>query len=160
MTEISLFFSHNQLIHDRDFLFLVKLLFRFSTHHNIIRLCSPQVHLTSECVVDEARRSQGNHGYQTRAAMEETSRQSAEAADDDESISEVDVIKIRLPRFAKWLTLLEARKHKKILSSETSFCCIQMILSFHDFQFLIFAILVSSSKLLALVCLLVQFYSC
>lgn len=92
--------------------------------------------------------------------MEETSRQSAEAADDDESISEVDVIKIRLPCFAKWLTLLEARKHKKILASETSFCCIQMILSFHDFQFLIFAILVSSSKLLALVCLLVQFYSC
>uniref|UniRef100_A0A671UVB2 PH-interacting protein n=1 Tax=Sparus aurata TaxID=8175 RepID=A0A671UVB2_SPAAU len=50
-----------------------------------------RVHLTSECVVDEARRSQGNHGYQTRAAMEETSRQSAEAADDDESISEGEV---------------------------------------------------------------------
>uniref|UniRef100_A0A7N9AS51 PH-interacting protein n=1 Tax=Mastacembelus armatus TaxID=205130 RepID=A0A7N9AS51_9TELE len=33
--------------------------------------------------------SQGNHGYHTRAAMEETSRQSAEAADDDESTSEV-----------------------------------------------------------------------
>lgn len=49
-----------------------------------------QVHLTSECVVDEGRRSQGNHGYHTRAAMEETSRQSAEAADDDESTSEVD----------------------------------------------------------------------
>uniref|UniRef100_A0A3Q1B0A6 PH-interacting protein n=1 Tax=Amphiprion ocellaris TaxID=80972 RepID=A0A3Q1B0A6_AMPOC len=49
-----------------------------------------EVHPTSECVVDEGRRSQGNHGYQTRAAMEETSRQSAEAADDDESTSEVD----------------------------------------------------------------------
>ena len=91
-TEISLFFSHNPLIHDRDFLFLVELFFRFSTNPNIIRLCPPQVHLTSECVVDEVRRSQGNHGYQTRAAMEETSRQSAEAADDDESISEVDMI--------------------------------------------------------------------
>uniref|UniRef100_A0A4W6DB62 PH-interacting protein n=1 Tax=Lates calcarifer TaxID=8187 RepID=A0A4W6DB62_LATCA len=33
---------------------------------------------------------QGNHGYHTRAAMEETSRQSAEAADDDDSTSEVD----------------------------------------------------------------------
>uniref|UniRef100_A0A3Q3ESG2 Pleckstrin homology domain interacting protein n=1 Tax=Labrus bergylta TaxID=56723 RepID=A0A3Q3ESG2_9LABR len=32
------------------------------------------------------RRSQGNHGYQTRAAMEETSRQSAEGADDDETV--------------------------------------------------------------------------
>ncbi|XP_028970269.2 PH-interacting protein isoform X4 [Esox lucius] len=47
-----------------------------------------------ECVTEEARRSQsnhGNHGYQTRAAVEETSRQSAEVADDDddnESISE------------------------------------------------------------------------
>ncbi|TDH00199.1 hypothetical protein EPR50_G00185950 [Perca flavescens] len=48
-----------------------------------------RVHPTSESV-DEARRSQGNHGYHTRAAMEETSRQSAEAADDDESTSEVD----------------------------------------------------------------------
>uniref|UniRef100_A0A4W6DDE9 Pleckstrin homology domain interacting protein n=1 Tax=Lates calcarifer TaxID=8187 RepID=A0A4W6DDE9_LATCA len=48
------------------------------------------VHPTSECVVDEGRRSQGNHGYHTRAAMEETSRQSAEAADDDDSTSEVD----------------------------------------------------------------------
>uniref|UniRef100_A0A8C5NGF8 Bromo domain-containing protein n=1 Tax=Gouania willdenowi TaxID=441366 RepID=A0A8C5NGF8_GOUWI len=38
-----------------------------------------------------AKRSQGNHGYQTRAAMEETSRQSAEAADDDDSTSEVDI---------------------------------------------------------------------
>uniref|UniRef100_A0A7N6BY17 Bromo domain-containing protein n=1 Tax=Anabas testudineus TaxID=64144 RepID=A0A7N6BY17_ANATE len=51
-----------------------------------------QVHPTSECVVDEGRRSQGNHGYQTRAAMEETSRQSAEAADDDESTSEVGTV--------------------------------------------------------------------
>ncbi|XP_017264720.1 PH-interacting protein isoform X1 [Kryptolebias marmoratus] len=49
-----------------------------------------RVHPTSECVVDEGRKSQGNHGYQTRAAMEETSRQSAEAADDDDSASEVD----------------------------------------------------------------------
>ncbi|XP_031143863.1 PH-interacting protein isoform X3 [Sander lucioperca] len=48
-----------------------------------------RVHPTSESV-DEGRRSQGNHGYHTRAAMEETSRQSAEAADDDESTSEVD----------------------------------------------------------------------
>lgn len=40
--------------------------------------------------MDEGRRSQGNHGYHTRAAMEETSRQSAEAADDDDSTSEVD----------------------------------------------------------------------
>ncbi|XP_061602982.1 LOW QUALITY PROTEIN: PH-interacting protein-like [Cololabis saira] len=47
-------------------------------------------HPASECV-DEARRSQGNHGYQTRAAMEETSRQSAEAAEDEESISEGEV---------------------------------------------------------------------
>uniref|UniRef100_A0A669C7B6 Pleckstrin homology domain interacting protein n=1 Tax=Oreochromis niloticus TaxID=8128 RepID=A0A669C7B6_ORENI len=50
-----------------------------------------RVHPTSECVVDEARRSQGNHGYQTRAAMEETSRQSAEAADEDDSTSEVHI---------------------------------------------------------------------
>nr|XP_004542265.1 PH-interacting protein [Maylandia zebra] len=50
-----------------------------------------RVHPTSECVVDEARRSQGNHGYQTRAAMEETSRQSAEAADEDDSTSEGEV---------------------------------------------------------------------
>ncbi|KAM6992732.1 PH-interacting protein isoform 2-T2 [Tautogolabrus adspersus] len=50
-----------------------------------------RVHPTSEGVVDEGRRSQGNHGYQTRAAMEETSRQSAEGADDDESISEGEV---------------------------------------------------------------------
>lgn len=42
--------------------------------------------------MDEGRKSQGNHGYQTRAAMEETSRQSAEAADEDESASEVDVM--------------------------------------------------------------------
>ncbi|XP_076016231.1 PH-interacting protein isoform X2 [Genypterus blacodes] len=48
-------------------------------------------HPTSECVVDEGRRSQGNHGYQTRAAMEETSRQSAEVADDDDSTSEGEV---------------------------------------------------------------------
>lgn len=50
-----------------------------------------RVHPTSESVVDEGRRSQGNHGYHTRAAMEETSRQSAEAADDDESASEAEV---------------------------------------------------------------------
>ncbi|XP_041660901.1 PH-interacting protein [Cheilinus undulatus] len=50
-----------------------------------------RVHPTSECVVDEGRRSQGNHGYQTRAAMEETSRQSAEGADEDESTSEGEV---------------------------------------------------------------------
>lgn len=49
-----------------------------------------QVHPTSECVADEGRRSLGNHGYHTRAAMEETSRQSAEAADEDDSTSEVD----------------------------------------------------------------------
>uniref|UniRef100_A0A3Q2YYW6 Pleckstrin homology domain interacting protein n=1 Tax=Hippocampus comes TaxID=109280 RepID=A0A3Q2YYW6_HIPCM len=47
-----------------------------------------QVHPTSESVSDEGRRSQGNHGYQTRAAVEETSRQSAEVADDDDSNSE------------------------------------------------------------------------
>jgi len=44
--------------------------------------------------VDEGRRSLGNHGYHTRAAMEETSRQSAEVADDDDdddSASEVEV---------------------------------------------------------------------
>lgn len=51
-----------------------------------------QVHPTSESTTDEGRKSQGNHGYQTRAAMEETSRQSAEAADDDDSTSEVDTI--------------------------------------------------------------------
>uniref|UniRef100_A0A667YZG0 PH-interacting protein n=1 Tax=Myripristis murdjan TaxID=586833 RepID=A0A667YZG0_9TELE len=50
-----------------------------------------RVHPTSECVVDEGRRSQGNHGYHTRAAMEETSRQSAEVADDDDSTSEGEV---------------------------------------------------------------------
>ncbi|XP_034017957.1 PH-interacting protein [Thalassophryne amazonica] len=50
-----------------------------------------RAHPTSECVVDEGRRSQGNHGYHTRAAMEETSRQSAEVADDDESTSEGEV---------------------------------------------------------------------
>lgn len=55
-----------------------------------------QVHLTSESFVDEARKSQGNHGYHTRAAMEETSRQSAEAADDDESTSEVGTVVLRL----------------------------------------------------------------
>ncbi|KAG8011150.1 PH-interacting protein [Nibea albiflora] len=49
------------------------------------------VHPTSECAADESRKSQGNHGYHTRAAMEETSRQSAEAADDDESTSEAEV---------------------------------------------------------------------
>ncbi|XP_061756956.1 PH-interacting protein isoform X1 [Nerophis ophidion] len=50
---------------------------------------------TSECAADEGRRSQGNHGYQTRAAMEETSRQSAEAADDDESTSEGEGAEVR-----------------------------------------------------------------
>ncbi|CAL8313858.1 unnamed protein product, partial [Boreogadus saida] len=51
----------------------------------------PRVPTTSECVGDDARRSQGNHGYHTRAAMEETSRQSAEAADDDDdSTSEME----------------------------------------------------------------------
>ncbi|KAG7262048.1 hypothetical protein CRUP_017801 [Coryphaenoides rupestris] len=51
-----------------------------------------RVQPTSESVVvDEGRRSLGNHGYHTRAAMEETSRQSAEIADDDEdSASEVE----------------------------------------------------------------------
>ncbi|KAL0967139.1 hypothetical protein UPYG_G00248290 [Umbra pygmaea] len=50
-----------------------------------------------ECVAEEGRRSQsnhGNHGYQTRAAVEETSRQSAEVADEDddnESTSEGEV---------------------------------------------------------------------
>uniref|UniRef100_A0AAX7U967 PH-interacting protein n=1 Tax=Astatotilapia calliptera TaxID=8154 RepID=A0AAX7U967_ASTCA len=47
--------------------------------------------LPKESRVNEARRSQGNHGYQTRAAMEETSRQSAEAADEDDSTSEVHI---------------------------------------------------------------------
>ncbi|KAF7664608.1 hypothetical protein LDENG_00171740 [Lucifuga dentata] len=56
-----------------------------------VRRQESRVHPTSECVVDEGRRSQGNHGYQTRAAMEETSRQSAEAADDDDSTSEGEV---------------------------------------------------------------------
>ncbi|XP_056150331.1 PH-interacting protein [Lampris incognitus] len=50
-----------------------------------------RAHPTSECVADEGRRSQGNHGYHTRAAMEETSRQSAEVADDDDSTSEGEV---------------------------------------------------------------------
>ncbi|KAK5880368.1 hypothetical protein CesoFtcFv8_023403 [Champsocephalus esox] len=49
-----------------------------------------RVHPTSESV-DEGRKSQGNHGYHTRAAMEETSRQSAEAADDDDSASEAEL---------------------------------------------------------------------
>uniref|UniRef100_A0A8C4HXN6 Pleckstrin homology domain interacting protein n=1 Tax=Dicentrarchus labrax TaxID=13489 RepID=A0A8C4HXN6_DICLA len=61
-----------------------------------------QVHPTSECVVDEGRRSQGNHGYHTRAAMEETSRQSAEAADDDESTSEVDTIPDYSSDYSDW----------------------------------------------------------
>lgn len=52
--------------------------------------------MASEVFVDEARRSQGNHGYQTRAAMEETSRQSAEAADEDESASEVGALVLLL----------------------------------------------------------------
>uniref|UniRef100_A0A8C4NV02 Pleckstrin homology domain interacting protein n=1 Tax=Dicentrarchus labrax TaxID=13489 RepID=A0A8C4NV02_DICLA len=60
------------------------------------------VHPTSECVVDEGRRSQGNHGYHTRAAMEETSRQSAEAADDDESTSEVDTIPDYSSDYSDW----------------------------------------------------------
>lgn len=78
-------------------------LHNYSSWHNIIHFLTLlhqrflicflsvylQVHLTSEPLVDEGRRSQGNHGYHTRAAMEETSRQSAEAADDDESTSEV-----------------------------------------------------------------------
>lgn len=59
-----------------------------SVHHSLLL----QVHPTSECAADEGRKSQGNHGYHTRAAMEETSRQSAEAADDDESTSEVHII--------------------------------------------------------------------
>ncbi|KAG7509476.1 PH-interacting protein [Solea senegalensis] len=50
-----------------------------------------RVHPTSEGVADEGRRSLGNHGYQTRAAMEENSRQSAEAADEDDSTSEGEV---------------------------------------------------------------------
>ncbi|XP_011615359.1 PH-interacting protein [Takifugu rubripes] len=50
-----------------------------------------RVHLPSESLVDEGRRIHGNHGYHTRAAMEETSRQSAEAADDDDSTSEGEV---------------------------------------------------------------------
>ncbi|KAM3861557.1 LOW QUALITY PROTEIN: PH-interacting protein [Diretmus argenteus] len=50
-----------------------------------------RAHPTTECVVDEGRRSLGNHGYHTRAAMEETSRQSAEVADDDDSTSEAEV---------------------------------------------------------------------
>lgn len=48
--------------------------------------------MASEVFAEESRRSQGNHGYQTRAAMEETSRQSAEAADEDESTSEVGTL--------------------------------------------------------------------
>ncbi|CAL1586002.1 unnamed protein product [Knipowitschia caucasica] len=44
-----------------------------------------------ECVSDEGKRSQGNHGYQTRAAMEETSRQSANDEEDSTSEAEVDV---------------------------------------------------------------------
>ncbi|CAG5928273.1 unnamed protein product [Menidia menidia] len=50
-----------------------------------------RVHPTSESNAEEGRKSQGNHGYQTRAAMEETSRQSAETADDDDSTSEGEV---------------------------------------------------------------------
>uniref|UniRef100_A0A673B6Y2 Pleckstrin homology domain interacting protein n=1 Tax=Sphaeramia orbicularis TaxID=375764 RepID=A0A673B6Y2_9TELE len=48
------------------------------------------------------RRSQGNHGYQTRAAMEETSRQSAEAADEDESTSEVDALYDYSSDYSDW----------------------------------------------------------
>uniref|UniRef100_A0A8K9WRZ3 Bromo domain-containing protein n=1 Tax=Oncorhynchus mykiss TaxID=8022 RepID=A0A8K9WRZ3_ONCMY len=58
------------------------------------------VHLHREnCVgVEEGRRSHGNHGYQTRAAVEETSRHSAEIADDDDnnSISEVRSVVVNL----------------------------------------------------------------
>ncbi|KAK7907157.1 hypothetical protein WMY93_015769 [Mugilogobius chulae] len=50
-----------------------------------------KVHPPPECVPDEGRRSQGNHGYHTRAAMEETSRQSANDEDDSASEAEVDV---------------------------------------------------------------------
>lgn len=53
------------------------------------RCSSSQGHPTSESVADEGRRSLGNHGYQTRAAVEETSRQSAEV-DDDDITSEVE----------------------------------------------------------------------
>ncbi|XP_063757766.1 PH-interacting protein isoform X2 [Eleginops maclovinus] len=53
-----------------------------------------RVHPTSEAV-DEGRKSQGNHGYHTRAAMEETSRQSAEAADEDDSTSEGELPDVR-----------------------------------------------------------------
>lgn len=59
-----------------------------------------QVHVASDAFVDEARRSQGNHGYQTRAAMEETSRQSAEAADEDDSTSEVGTPALLVPAAA------------------------------------------------------------
>ncbi|XP_062323853.1 PH-interacting protein isoform X1 [Osmerus eperlanus] len=44
-----------------------------------------------ECVGEEGRRSQSNHGYHTRAAVEETSRESADVADDDDSTSEGEV---------------------------------------------------------------------
>lgn len=57
---------------------------------SLLLITGLQVHPTSESVSDEGRRSQGNHGYQTRAAVEETSRQSAEVADDDDSNSEVE----------------------------------------------------------------------
>ncbi|XP_033846640.1 PH-interacting protein isoform X2 [Periophthalmus magnuspinnatus] len=50
-----------------------------------------KVHAPPECVPDEGRRSQGNHGYQTRAAMEETSRQSANDDEDSASEAEADV---------------------------------------------------------------------
>lgn len=71
-------------------------MFFFSASCNASSKLSPslsvaKVHPTSECAVDEGRKSQGNHGYHTRAAMEETSRQSAEAADDDDSTSEVHI---------------------------------------------------------------------
>ena len=48
--------------------------------------------------MEEGRRSHGNHGYQTRAAVEETSRHSAEIADDDDnnSISEVRSVVVNL----------------------------------------------------------------
>ena len=54
----------------------------------ILPLNLPQVH-NPECVGEEGRRSQSNHGYHTRAAVEETSRESADVADDDDSTSEV-----------------------------------------------------------------------
>ncbi|XP_072296250.1 PH-interacting protein [Eucyclogobius newberryi] len=50
-----------------------------------------KVHPPPECVPDEGRRSQGIHGYHTRAAVEETSRQSANDEDDSASEAEAEV---------------------------------------------------------------------